>query len=162
ALVSGVEQVNLTSEATLRETIHDAGYNGQYVSNGEGDVVTFTLNNLPGSLSDAITISGNEVTATGDRQVERISIKDSADIHEGEVITVTIAGEQYRITVTAEDLGGEDGLQDALRLLGRLAEALGESGFEVAVDALDDEAMLTLIGSTEQVDIELGLSRAGE
>src|SRR5690606_11659453 len=161
-LISGVEQVNLASEVTLRETVIDEELNGQYVHRSAGDVVTFTLDNLSGELSEAITISGNEVTATGNRQVERIRIDGEATLQEGDVITVTIAGEQYSITVTAEDLSVEDGLQDALNLLNKLAEELGDSGFEVAVDEGEDEAVLTLIGSTEQVEIDLGLTREGE
>lgn len=161
ALVQGVETLNLTSEVTLREKVKDEELNGTYTRYKKGDEVEFTLNNLTRELSEAITISANEVTATGNRQVERVIIQGESSqlIQEGDVVTLTIDGEEYSLTVTAADLSGDDRTQDALNILNRLATELTEKGFDVAVDEVDGDVGLTWIGSNEQVAIDLTVTR---
>jgi len=154
-LIKDVEQLNLTSEVALRttEVAGEGIVNGVYTVGEQGDVAVFNLNNLSRELSQSITVSANEVTATGNRQVERIWISGEDGAHEiGDVITVTIDGVEYSVTVTEDDLLAGDAGDDANAIAARLADVLaaGDHGFTVAVD----NNVITLIGSSdEDVDV---------
>ena len=150
-LIEGVEQIHLTSEVAVRsrEIAGEDVVNGTYTSNEAGDAAEFRLHNLPSGLGESITVSANEVTATGNRQVERITIgADDGDHAIGDVITVKIDDVEYSITVTAEDLAGADAQADAINIAARLAEVIGagEHSFEVALDG----NRITLVGSAEE------------
>jgi hypothetical protein len=156
SLISGVQQINLSSEVTLRsrQELEEGVVNGTYTRNHAGDPVTFTLLNLPAGLGEHITVSGNEVTATGNRQVERFQIGAEPGDHQiGDVITIEIDAVKYSVTVTADDLSGATAQEDADNIAARLAQvvAAGETGFTVAVDG----SVITLIGNSGD-DVDVG------
>lgn len=161
SLVSGVQQINLSSEVTLHSEVQtdDGIVNGVYTTNHSGDSAEFTLVNLPAGLGEHISVAGNEVTATGNRQVERISIGNASGDHEiGDVITLCIDDVKYSITVDADDLSGATAQEDADKIAARLAEIVqaGNTGFTVARDG----NVLTLIGSSD-VDVEVDFDSDG-
>ncbi|HEY6642742.1 hypothetical protein [Povalibacter sp.] len=162
SLVSGVQQINLRSEVELfSSTEEDERFvNGAYTTNEYGDNVVYTLTNLPLGLGEHISVEGNEVSATGNRQVERITIGNGTGDHAiGDVITVCIGREEYSITVTAEDLTGASAEEDALNIAARLAEVLaaGETGFTVALDG----NVITMIGSSDR-DVPVHMNSDGD
>ncbi|HEX7115841.1 MAG TPA: hypothetical protein VF193_11980 [Steroidobacter sp.] len=149
--IQGVERINLTSEVKLssQEVAGEGIVNGAYTHNEEGSVAVFNLNNLTDELSQSITVSANEVTATGNRQVERITIGTANGAHAiGQAIAVTIDCVEYSITITEDDLLGDNGQADANAIAARLAEVLraGDHGFTVAVD----NNVITLVGSSDE------------
>jgi hypothetical protein len=162
SLIEGVEKINLSSEETTRSYLQDSESNGAYYSVEEGSRAGFVLQNLPADLAEPIAVSGHEVTATGNRQVARISINDQSGVDGhavGDVISVWIDGQEFSITVTEADLSGADGLEDAETIAARLAEviAAGETGFTVARDG----NVITLIGSSDE-DVEIELNGNGD
>jgi len=126
ALITGVQNVNLVSQVetivgpgqTLGIPLVASGYlvtsytPGVGVTSGTlttlekvdaGDPNVFTLTNINGS--EAIRVEANEITATGNRQVDRISIGTTSDTYKvGDIITVTIGGVSVSIEVTESEL----------------------------------------------------------
>jgi len=162
SLIEGVQRINLTSEATIETHVNDADTNGVYDAKSAGSRAGFVLQNLPADLAGPITVSANEVTAYGNRQVARVYINEQSGVDGhaiGDVITVSIGDQEFSITVTEADLSGADGLEDAETIAARLAEviAAGETGFTVARDG----NMITLIGSSDE-DVEIELEGKGD
>src|SRR5690606_20306262 len=105
SLLTGVEQLNLVSEVEVIEAVHGEGTNGEHVVRSEGDTATFTLENLTTELSANISVSGREVTATGNYQVLQYEVKQDAGYTADDVIVFTIteaSGEpvEYRLPIT--------------------------------------------------------------
>jgi|GEM_PF-2481605 len=161
SLITDVTQINLKSEAAVRSEVESDGVvNGAYTRSEEGDAVVFSLVNLPATLGEHITVSGNEVTTTGNRQVERITIGAGNGDHEiGDVITVRIGDAKYSITVTEGDLSGATAQDDANNIATRLADLIeaGSSGFTVARDG----NLITLIGTSDD-DVRVKLHSDGD
>lgn len=162
-LIDGVKTINLSSEETVRTVVgEDALENGTYDTVSMGDPNSFNLLNLKGG--EAITVSGNEVTATGNQQVERITVGNVDGDHQiGDKIVVTIGDvELAAYVVTADDLLAPTAQEDANNIASSLAahikSAAEAAGFEVAVDA----HQLTLVNQTAGETVDVGLSHTRE
>ncbi|NTU57999.1 MAG: hypothetical protein HGB00_03655 [Chlorobiaceae bacterium] len=164
-LITGVQQINLDSQETLKSFVHHHAdtVGGDdvltFTEYSSGDVTQFNLLNLPAGLGENITLSGNESSATGNAQVERIDIgNDNGDHLIGDVITVLINGSAYSYTVTAQDLAGDNAQEDADNiaegLAGVLAAASGSTGFTVTYD--DNQILLTGARGAEGVTVVTG------
>lgn len=132
---------------------------------------TFTLGNVKGG--EAITVRGDEVTTTGNVQVEQITVGDSDGDHEvGDKIIVTLGDVTVEYIVTEEDLGIDDpsstaGL-DAAAIATSLANAINaaalveEEGQPPAhmftAYAIDNRVELVGL-SGENVNVELAHTR---
>lgn len=157
--ISGVENIVLDSQVKIDAvTVANAGgqdlVNGSYQRMDEyggecstDPATTFNLLNLKGD--EAITVRGHEVSATGSQQVDHIRIgNQDGDHHVGDLVTVRIGDKTYALTITADDLSGENAQADAEAIASRLAELLAEGSgeswpFSVAVDG----NLITLVGT---------------
>jgi hypothetical protein len=162
-LIEGVKTINLSSEETVRTVVgEDALENGTYDTVSIGDPNSFNLLNLKGG--EAITVSGNEVTATGNQQVERITVGNVDGDHQiGDKIVVTIGDvELAAYVVTADDLlaltAQEDANNIASSLAAHIKSAAEAAGFEIAVDA----HQLTLVNQTAGETVGVSLSHTRE
>lgn len=148
AFISGVQQVNLISEEALSPVTHDSDLdNGSYTELYTGGTTNFVLLNLPADLHDHIKVSGNEVTATGNVQVNRVTIGGGDGAHAiGDEITLTVGDQEFSLTVSASDLSGADAATDAANIAARLADLLIAAGQDLGFAVKLDDNQITLIG----------------
>jgi Domain of unknown function (DUF4214) len=150
-LIEGTHTVLLDSQLKLVAEVQDEDLNGSYTEYSEGGETTFSLNNLKGG--EAITVSGDETSATGNQQVERITVNDGEGNHViGDKILVTIGETLVTYTVTAADLVSDTPEEDAINIAANLAAALADAAYAAGYDVALDDAQITLVAQTPGVE----------
>jgi hypothetical protein len=145
-LIDGTHNVNLDSQVQLDPVV----VNDNYDTFEQGGVTTFELDNLKGG--EAISVSGYEATATGNRQVVTLTVDNDENDHVvGDKLTVIVDGvEMPAYVVTAADLVSDNAQDDANNIADSLAAHIlaqlgNASGWTVKVE----DNVIYLVGDTE-------------
>jgi hypothetical protein len=137
-LIDGTNTIILDSQQTTYASVPQTTLYGA-ADIAAGRSVIFNLDNLNGG--EAITVKGNETTATGNTQVELITVGATEGNHEvGDQIVVTIGDVVVTYTVTEDDLAGGTAQLDANNIASSLHDAIDAElgdGVTVVVDYED-------------------------
>jgi hypothetical protein len=155
-LIEGVQSIVLDSQVDrVNSSLDGAGYDAF----DQGRETTFNLQNLAGG--ESITVKGSEVTATGNRQVEQITVGAADGDHlVDDKITVTLAGATVTYLVTEADLAAATAQADANNIAqSLLARINGTPGLGFTASASAN--VLTLVGATGD-DVDFGVSHTRE
>ena len=141
-LIDGTHTIELDSQVDRVKT-----ENEYYDTYSDGGVTTFELTNLKGG--EAIHVSGNEASATGNQQVEKIVVGADVEDHEvGDKISVSFGDVTIDYIVTAQNLAGDTSAIDAQRIAASLESAIRAAAEEAGFTLTRDGNELWLVNNT--------------
>ena len=151
-LIDGTDTIKLDSQVARNEITSDGDVYDGYEFGG---VTEFNLENLKGG--EAIHVSGHEATASGNSQVNTITVGDVDNDHVvGDKIVVTIGATVVTYTITAQDLAADTAELDANAIATSLAAAISGAATSAGMTVSRADNVLTLISRPgEQVDISV-------
>ncbi|WP_292294996.1 hypothetical protein, partial [Marivita sp.] len=130
-LVDGVFSIDLDAVNSGRESyVIWPEYNGSYTEVTDGTTKRFELENLNGT--EVISVSADEASTSGNQQVDYLTIETDHQI--GDVITLTLDGTEYSITITEQDLSGADAAADNEAIAQRLYQTIDATDVSVSLD----------------------------
>lgn len=163
ALIADSTAINLDSKLELQETLNDENPKiAEYTSYQAGSVAIFEINDIDG---EKITVSGHEVTATGNQKVELITVGLDENDHEaGDIIRVTLGDVVVEYVVTTANLASDTAEADAINiatgLMTAVQQAITNNNLNLTVERNDN--VITVIGPRgEDYDLTVEHVREG-